>query len=108
MAWNYTKNGNISKIQHCNECGVRVQPMITIEDEPGWCANKPENWFWQVCEGHMAHWIPGSTGCLEIVCSDCSKEVYEDPENGNSDCERICNSCLLENAQNDILPGERR
>ena len=102
MAWNYTKNGNISKIQHCNECGVRVQPMITIENL------KPDNWFWQVCEGHMAHWIPGSTGCLEIVCSDCSEEVYENPEDGNSDCERICNSCLLENAQNDILLGETK
>ncbi len=117
MAWNYTKNGNISKIQYCNECGVRVQPMITIEDEPLWNgtldkrkyrANKPDNWFWQVCEGHMAHWIQGSTGCLEIVCSDCSEMVYENPEDGNSDCERICNSCLLENAQNDILRGETK
>ena len=56
----------------------------------------------------MAHWIPDGEGCLEIVCSDCSEMVYENPEDGNSDRECICNSCLLENAQNDISRGETK
>jgi len=91
MGWRYTKNGNLSKIQNCNECGVRLEPIFI--DGPN-----TDHWFWEICEGYYAHWIPDSAGCGMPVCGDCSEAVEENPEDRWSDEERICNSCLLENA----------
>ena len=91
MGWRYTKNGNVSRIQHCKDCGGRVEPIHSD-------GRNTEYWIWQICEGYYAHWIPDSAGCGTPVCGDCSEKIEENPEDRLSDSERICNSCSWLNA----------
>ena len=97
MAWRYTKNGNVktgyaqlSKIQHCKDCGVRLEPEFIDGDNA-------DNWFWPECNGRE---VLGHVGCWEPVCSECSEEISEDGW-------RACNECLILTAQNQILRAKK-
>ena len=90
MPWKKTKNGNVSKIQHCKDCGVRLEPDFIAGDNAG-------NWFWPECEGQE---VLHHAGCWEPVCRDCSEEISEDGW-------RACNECLIEMAQIEILRAKK-
>lgn len=51
------ENGKYSKIQHCEECKLRVEPLMII-------GNEPDDWVWPEC-----------FKCGDIICSNCSIET---------------------------------
>ena len=69
MSWRTRKNGRLSAIQNCTECGIRLEPIFK-------CDRDPEYWHWTECEI-----------CSEPYCEDCSD--YEDDKD-----RRICIDCL--------------
>tara|TARA_R100000808_G_scaffold298_3_gene1731 strand:+ start:1309 stop:1632 length:324 start_codon:yes stop_codon:yes gene_type:complete len=101
MGWRYTKNGNLSKIQHCKDCGVRVEPIF-IDG-----TRNADHWFFPVCQGdevYLNDLGQCAIGCQEPVCDECSEEVTG-AENTDLEGEglRACNECLIETAMLEVL-----
>ena len=63
---NTRKNGKLSKVQHCTDCGCRIEPLMII-------GNEPDEWLWPFCYN-----------CDDMVCPDCKIEHKD---------EIYCNLC---------------
>jgi hypothetical protein len=66
--WKTRKNGKLSAIQHCSECGKRLEPDMIIGKEP-------DDWLWLECDY-----------CFEPICEKCSDSFFDEY--------RLCVTCL--------------
>lgn len=71
MSWELRKNGKLSAIQHCSECGEKLEPIFKSDKEP-------DTWFWLECDA-----------CQEPICTKCS-----DFDDSKSYGWRVCVTCL--------------
>ena len=55
MSWKTNKNGKMSRIQRCSNCGKKLEPICQIGSDP-------ENWNWTECDY-----------CFEPICRDCAE-----------------------------------